>query len=179
VVIEAVYKISSTSFLSNLVDMELMDQDGRSFEVDSLVDRVALFNFIFTRCGGTCPMQTRVLAQVFQQLPADVRSQVRFVSISVDPTNDTPAQLQRFAKTMNADLDGWSFLTGDAEQIDRLLQRLHIFEESDQANNPQIHRTALWLVDQRGRMLQRYQGDPPDKDRLIREIAQVSHLIVR
>jgi cytochrome oxidase Cu insertion factor (SCO1/SenC/PrrC family) len=173
--------ILPNSFLNNFVDLSLVDQDGRPFQVAGLAGRVVLFNFIFTRCGSVCPMQTRTLAQVFEGLPADVRDRVRFVSVSIDPENDTPARLQRFSKTMGADLEGWSFLTGDTRQIEALTQRLHIFDESEtgQANKPQIHRTSLWLVDKQGRMLQRYRGDPPDKDRLIREIAQVSRMAIQ
>lgn len=173
--------ISSQSFLSNFIGVDLVDQQGRPFQPAELANHVVLFNFIFTRCGSTCPMQTRVLAQVFEKLPADIRGQVRFVSVSIDPENDTPDKLRNFSKTMGADLEGWTFLTGGAEQIERLTQRLHIFDQSEtgQANKPQIHRTSLWLVDKQGRMLQRYRGDPPDKERLIRELAQVSRMTIR
>jgi protein SCO1/2 len=171
---------SPQSFLSNLDGMMLVDQHGRTFEPAALVNRVVLFNFIFTGCGSVCPLQTRSLAQVFQELPADVRDGVRFVSVSIDPANDTPEKLKQYAKTLHADRDGWSFLTGDVQQIQQLAQRLHLFDESaaGQADQPQMHRTSLWLVDRQGRMLQRYRGDPPDKARLIREITQVSHMTV-
>ncbi|HEX7026898.1 MAG TPA: SCO family protein [Gammaproteobacteria bacterium] len=174
-------EIPSDSFLTNFAGLELVDQQGVPFQAAGLVNHVVLFNFIFTNCGSVCPMQTRTLAQVLEGLPADVRGQVRFVSVSIDPESDTPAKLQRFSKTMGADLDGWSFLTGDTLQVEALTQRLHIFDESEtgQANKPEIHRTSLWLVDKRGRMLQRYRGDPPDKERLIRELAQVSRMTVR
>lgn len=174
-------EIPPTSFLINLKGMDLVDQHGRPFRLAGLVDRVVLFNFIFTHCQSVCPMQTGVLARVFQGLPADVRDQVRFVSISVDPGNDTPDKLQQFSKTLGADLDGWSFLTGDVGQVEQLTQRLHLFDESEagQANQPQVHRTSLWLVDKQGRMLQRYSGNPPDKERLIRELTQVSRMAIR
>lgn len=176
----AIPKILPNSFLNNFDGVDLVDQHGHSFQPAGLVNHVVLFNFIFTACSSTCPMQTRILAQAFQELPADVRSQVRFVSVSIDPGNDTPGKLHRFSKTMGADLEGWSFLTGDAGHVEQLTQRLHIFDESEtgQANRPQIHRTSLWLVDKQGRMLQRYRGDPPDKERLIRELAQVSRMTI-
>lgn len=174
-------EIPSDSFLTNFAGLNLLDQQGVPFQAAGLVNHVVLFNFIFTNCGSVCPMQTRTLVQVFGALPDDVRGQVRFVSVSIDPENDTPAKLQRFSKTMGADLDGWSFLTGDTLQVEALTQRLHIFDESEtgQVNKPEIHRTSLWLVDKQGRMLQRYRGDPPDKERLIRELAQVSRMTVR
>lgn len=174
-------KILPHSFLSNLDGVDLVDQYGHPFQATGLVNNVVLFNFIFTSCGSVCPLQTRTLAQVFQELPADIRSQVRFVSVSIDPEKDTPERLRLFSKTMNADLDGWSFLTGDARQIEGLTQRLQIFDQSEsgQANKPEMHRASLWLVDKQGRMLQRYRGDPPDKERLVRELTQVSLMSIR
>jgi protein SCO1/2 len=173
--------IPAHSFLTNLGGMALVDQHGRSFEAGSLVDHVVLFNFFFTGCGSVCPLQTRILAQVFRELPADVRKQVRFVSVSIDPDNDTPERLRNFSKTMDAELAEWSFLTGDAGQIEGLAQRLRLFKESEPGvePNPQLHRTSLWLVDKEGRMLQRYRGEPPDKERLIKELTQVSRMTVR
>jgi protein SCO1/2 len=174
-------EIPPTSFLSNLKGMDLVDQYGRPFRLSGLVDRVVLFNFIFTHCRSVCPMQTGILSRVFQDLPADVRDQVRFVSVSVDPANDTPERLRHFSETLHADMEGWSFLTGDVQQLARLTQRLHLLDESDagQANQPRVHRTSLWLVDKRGRMLQRYSGDPPEKERQIEELTRVSRMVIR
>ncbi len=168
----------ASSFLSNLDGIELVDQSGATFNPLRLADHVVLFSFIYTHCSSTCPVQTRVLADVLQALPDDVRRRVRFVSVSIDPKVDTPAQLQQFAERLQADVDGWTFLTGNQDQIDRLTRQLHLFDESDPqlAATPQIHRTDLWLVDSLGRMLQRYNGDPPDRDRLIRELSQVSRM---
>jgi cytochrome oxidase Cu insertion factor (SCO1/SenC/PrrC family) len=174
---ETVDALERSSFLNNLVDVELVDQHSRSFQPTTLKNHVVLFNFIYTSCGSICPMQTKILSQVLQELPADVRNQVRFVSVSIDP-QDTPDRLRHFSETMDADLDGWSFLAGDSEQITGLAQRLRLFDvaESGAADKPQNHRASLWLVDKQGQMLQRYRGDPPDKERLIKEITQVSSI---
>lgn len=161
------------SFLNNFADLELNDQSGRAFAVSELNDRIVLFSFIYTRCGSTCPVQTRALAQVQGQLPADVRARVRFVSISVDPDGDTPQQLQLFARQMQVDLHGWSFLTGPVPNIRRLAERLDLFASG--AGRPALHRTDLWLVD-RGRLLQRYAGEAPDARRLLDELTRLSRL---
>lgn len=170
-----VYADPSSSFLRNFDGIALLDQSGQAFTTDQLKGQVVLFNFIFTGCDSSCPLQTRALAQVLRGLPARARKQVRFVSVSIDPGNDTPEKMLAFARDMQADLDGWLFLTGDVLQLQALAQQLHLMDENA-PNTPQIHRTSLWLVDKQGRMLQRYRGDPPDQDRLTRELTQVSHL---
>jgi protein SCO1/2 len=176
---ETANALDPSSFLNNLAGMKLVDQHSQSFQLSTLVNQVVLFNFIFTDCGSVCPLQTRTLAQVYRDLPADVRSQVRFVSLSIDPVKDTPDKLRQFSKNMGADLDGWSFLTGDPRQIEQLAERLRLFDPSESAaNKPEMHRTSLWLADKQGRMLQRYRGDPPDKERLVRELTQVSSMTI-
>lgn len=166
---------NSTSFLSNFDALSLQDQTGKPFSTQQLSNRVVLFSFIFTGCDSTCPIQTRVLSQVLQDLPPPVRQQVRFVSVSIDPGNDTPEKMHTFARQMQADLEGWLFLTGDVLQLQDLARRLHLLDEAS-PNTPSIHRTSLWLVDKQGRMLQRYRGNPPDRDRLTRELIQIAQL---
>lgn len=164
-------------FLRNFTAVNLVDQNGDVFTPSSLQGRVVLFNFIFTGCDSSCPLQTRILAQVMQALPDQARDQVRFVSISVDPGNDTPEKMRKFSQEMQADLKGWLFLSGDVLQTQALARRLHLLDEKN-STGPHIHRTSLWLMDKQGRMLQRYHGNPPDKDRLIRELVQVTQLPV-
>lgn len=168
--------ITPSSFLANFKNTSLIDHHGKAFDVTKLISHPTLFNFIFTGCGSICPMQTKDLTSIYKDLPADIRSQIRFVSISIDPANDTPAQLNLFAKQWGADVPEWQFLTGKQAEIQQLTEKLHIFDETDTENRPQIHRTTLWLIDGKGRMLQRYRGDPIDKKRLLRELAQVSSL---
>ncbi len=60
-----------------------------------------MMNFIFTTCGAICP----VMSKVFSEVPGSLGAQagkLRMVSISIDPENDTPAQLKSYAKTYGA-----------------------------------------------------------------------------
>jgi len=194
--------IPSSSFLRNFMGLDLVDQDGRIFHAEQLIDRIVLFNFIYTNCPMICPVQTSVLAEVMGNLPEDVRRSVRFVSVSIDPANDSVGRLKAFATQLHADRENWRFLTGDIRQIDMLAQRLHLFAEPQLITGPQlvsgpqlvtepqlvtksqsggadrlpVHQSSIWLVDNEGRILQRYQGDPPDRDRLIKELSLISHL---
>lgn len=164
-------------FLGNLDGMSLLDRHGRAFDARELAGRTVLFNFMYTSCDAVCPLQTRALAEIRRALPAAVRERVRFVSLSLDPDTDTPARLSDFAHRMDAEDDGWHFLTGDVRELQRLAERLHLTDERASGNAaPLVHRSSLWLVDGRGRMLQRYRGDPPDAARLVRELGQVVRL---
>jgi protein SCO1 len=60
------------------------------------------------------------MASVRTRLAAE-RSELRFVSFSVDPAHDTPDVLKRYARAHDADQPDWSFLTGPAERVQAVI----------------------------------------------------------
>ena len=62
-------------------------------------------------------MLTDKMARAQDALGKDFGSKVAFVSITVDPERDTPAVLKEYATAFEADLAGWSFLTGQPDAI--------------------------------------------------------------
>jgi len=98
-------------------DIKLVDQQGRTVSLRDLLDErkpVAL-NFFFASCGSICPVMTATLSRMRQQLGRD-GDDLRVVSITIDPDQDTPEVLKAYAKRFSA-RPGWSFVTGDAENI--------------------------------------------------------------
>jgi protein SCO1/2 len=93
---------------------QLVDETGRPLQLDSMKGSVTVYNFIFTHCTGICPIMTNNMRAVTPKIDRD--APVRFVSISVDPTRDTPAVLAEYAKRNRND-PRWTFLTGDRDAI--------------------------------------------------------------
>lgn len=167
-----------TSFYRNFQHLALINQHSQPFNVADLQGKVVLFNFIYTQCSSVCSAQTKALAQLQNALPGKVKQQVMFVSVSLDPLHDTPAQLKAFAQRANANMPGWQFLTGKPSAIAQLSDQLYLFDHPNKKTvlRPNDHATALWLVDAQGRLLMRYSGTPPDNARLLREISQLSSI---
>jgi protein SCO1/2 len=93
---------------------QLVDETGRRIALDSMKGSVTVYNFIFTSCTGICPIMTNNMRAVTPKIDRD--APVRFVSISVDPTRDTPAVMAAYAKRNRND-PRWTFLTGDRDAI--------------------------------------------------------------
>lgn len=112
-------------------DAELTDQDGRRqrFYSDLLGDRVVLINVVFTRCPSACPLMTQRLKAVRRQLGDRFGSQVRFLSLSVDPAYDTPQAMKRFAQQQGVDEPGWRFLVADPQTMRGVLSKLGQWSE--------------------------------------------------
>ncbi len=162
--------------LSAFDGVVLHDQRGHELRRDELLGKALLVNFMFTSCATVCPSQTRDLAELSRSLPESTREQIRFLSISVDPENDTPEALARFAREHGADRAFWSFAVAAPEQTQKLVTSLGAFDAREPAPTPASHTTSAYLFDPSGRLVQRYAGLPLDRARLAREIEQVDRL---
>jgi protein SCO1/2 len=165
---------ASASPPTALRDLRLQDHSARPIEPASLEGRVLLLNFVFTGCSSTCPLQTHELALLRRSLPAQVRARAEFLSVSVDPLNDTPDALAAFARRMGADQPGWRFATGAPAQVETLLARMQVMDPRRQPPAPADHRSSLWLFDHSGALVQRFAGAPIDRARLADEIGRLA-----
>jgi protein SCO1/2 len=102
--------------LGALPHFTLTDHNGRPFGSEQLHGKVWVANFIFTRCPTICPAFTAKMVQV-QKKSGSFGPNWHLVSFSVDPDYDNPARLRAFAQRHRANLDNWSFLTGELETI--------------------------------------------------------------
>ena len=106
-------------------DVALLDQDGNRirFYSDLVKNKTVAMNFIFTTCTTICPPLAATFARVQKQMNTRVGSEVHLISISVDPVTDTPERLKTWGAKFNAG-PGWTFVTGDKQEIDKLLNVL-------------------------------------------------------
>lgn len=101
----------------SIPDVVLTDADARPVRLREALatqDPVML-NFVFTTCGTICPVMVRVFSEVPEKLGVASKN-LRLISISIDPENDTPAQLKTYARNIGAG-PRWQFLTGRVEDV--------------------------------------------------------------
>lgn len=71
-----------------LPQFTLTERGGQPFGSASLRGKVWVADFFFTSCPGTCLMLSKRMKEIHGALAKE--QNVRFVSISTDPANDTP-----------------------------------------------------------------------------------------
>ncbi|HEV8430194.1 MAG TPA: SCO family protein [Pyrinomonadaceae bacterium] len=120
--VESVNIASAGSKTLNIPDVEVLDQDGnvRHFYSDLIKGKTVAINFIFTNCTTICPPLGATFARVQRELGD---KDVRFISVSVDPLTDTPERLKAWGAKFKAGA-GWTFVTGNKQEIDQLLRAL-------------------------------------------------------
>jgi len=152
----------------------LTDQEGRRFSFSALAGRTVVMNFLFTRCALSCPMQTKAMVTLQHALPEALRQRVHFVSVSMDPAHDSASVLKQYATAVGADLANWSFVTGDEQETD-WLSRYYNIQPKKQSNGQIDHRVAVFLLDARGQLMQKFTGDL-DLARIAQEIGDIDKL---
>jgi protein SCO1/2 len=163
---------------SAVPDFRLTADDGKPITLSDLKGKIWVAEFFFASCAGICLDMNRNMVRV-QKAFAD-NPDVRIVSFTVDPQNDTPEILREYRKNFDA-MDGkWVFVTGDKKAIYRLAR--HGFKVAAAEVKPQeeggatdfIHSDRFILVDRKGRIRGYYNGtDKKQVDKLIADIRKL------
>ncbi len=130
-------------------DVVLVNQNGEKMRLysDLLQGKTVIIDSFFATCQGSCLPMNRNLQKVQEALGDRIGKDVNILSISVDPTVDTPPMLKAYAQKLNAK-PGWYFLTGDKENVEFALKKLGQFvdDKQDHLNIFIIgnDRTGLW-----------------------------------
>lgn len=130
-------------------DVLLVNQNGEKMRLysDLLQGKTVIINSFFATCQGSCLPLSRNLQKVQEALGDRLGKDARIISISVDPTVDTPNALKAYANKLHAK-PGWYFLTGDKQNIEFALKKLGQFVDAreDHVNIFIIgnERTGLW-----------------------------------
>src|SRR5579884_1070562 len=145
-----------------LPDFALTDQNGTRVTLHDLAGKVWVADFIFTNCGGTCPLMTEKMRKLQDALPPAVH----FVSFTVDPARDTSKVLAAYAAEHDANRERWSFLTGDKQDLfDICIKgfKLPLDTEGGTPAEPIAHSTRFVLVDKKGDIRGYYSGTEEDE----------------
>ncbi len=123
----------------------MTDSQGHSFDSKELAGKAWVVDFIYTNCPGPCPRMTSQMHKVEEQVKSD--SDVRLVSISVDPQRDTPPVLNDFARRFGGPTEQWFFLTGSPKTVHMLAyDTFHVGDLISKMD----HSTKFMLVDKHG-----------------------------
>jgi protein SCO1 len=137
-----------------LPNLTLTDQNGKKVSLASLKGKPVLFDFIYTTCPGPCLMLTSRMRLIANRLGPRL-GRVWFVSVTVDPEHDGPAELLNYAKQQGANQDGWLFLTGSPGDIEQLMNQFKLVRQRE-ADGTVDHVLEFFLVGPDGRQLYQY-----------------------
>lgn len=151
-------------------DTVLLDQNGKKVKLKSEVfgDRLVVIDFAYTSCTTICPVLTALMAKVQDQLGGRVGTDVRLVTISVDPARDTPARMKEYAAKYKANRD-WTWLTGPTGTVNDVLKGFGAY-----APNFEDHPPLVLVGDPRSGQWTRFFGFADPKD-IVAKVEELTH----
>ena len=106
---------------SHFPNVPLFTHEGKRvmFYDDLVRGKVVTLNFFFAKCDEICPTVTANLAKVQKLLGADVGTKLFMYSFTLKPEQDDVEAIRHYREMYNAK-PGWTFLTGDPENLERI-----------------------------------------------------------
>ena len=137
-------------------EFSLINQNNQIVNSDSLNGNIYVANFFFTNCPNICPVMTKNISYLQSNLK--VYPNIKFVSYTVDPVNDTPERFLKYIdemrmKNINIDLKNWHFLTGEKDDIYKLAMSYFANAKEDSiAPGGFLHSEYFILIDKEGQI---------------------------
>ena len=164
-------------------DFTLRNQDNREIRIHDYRGKALLLTFIYTRCPVPeyCTLMSDNFAQIDRQLGQDpeVYAKTHLLSISIDPSYDTPKVLRSYGaahteRYQEETFAHWEFATGTTEQVKAIAEffGLTYFPEKDQI----IHSLRTVIIDPDGKVAKIYSGNEWKPEEIVDELKTIHRL---
>ena len=137
-------------------EFSFINQLGEQVNNDSMKGNIYIADFFFTNCPSICPVMTKNMAYVQNKLK--VYPNIKFLSHTVDPSNDSPLRFKEYInemrlKNINIDESNWDFVTGKKDEIYDVAKSYFVNVSADSlAPGGFLHSEYFVLVDKEGRI---------------------------
>ena len=152
-----VIKVADSShnipIIKEVPNFSFTDQDGEEFDNLAFKNKITVLDFIFTNCTGPCPTMTLNMYDLynnFKNVP-----EVQFISITVDPANDTSERLKEYSQNIGVIDNRWKFLHSKMSDVKSLKQDGFMLYAGEL---PMGHAIKFVLIDQNGKIRKYYDG---------------------
>ena len=153
-----------------IADFSLINQNGKTITQHDYEGKIYIADFFFTTCPTICPVMTKNMASIQDQ----IGDEVLLLSHSVTPDIDSVAQLKKYALEKGIDDRKWNLVTGDKKQIYALARKSYLAVKTDGDGGPydMIHTENFILVDKERRIRGFYDGTSVEEvERLMGDLA--------
>lgn len=154
---------------ASLPDVRLIDDHGNPVSLGSLRGKVVLLDFIHVGCPGVCSNLVNKFGQVADSLGPELGSRVVLLSVTNDPEHDSPAELLKLARSSQADMSGWLFVTGKPGDVNRVIRAFGLNNERLPDGSPN-HITQVFLLGRDLRQVHEFQGMVMNSDAVAAQI---------
>lgn len=143
-------------------DFVLQDSSGKPVRLADLRGKVVVLRFVYASCPDECPLHAEKLAEVQKMVNiTPMKGEVEFITITTDPSRDTPEVMRRYGADHGLDPANWLFLTSgsnEPEDTTRRLAEKFGLTFTKTAEGMQMHGIVTNVIDREGRWRARFHG---------------------
>ena len=155
-------------------DYTYTNELGKVVKLSEFRGNAVALTFIFTRCPFPtfCPRMTDHFKAVQKTLLADAAAPKnwKLLSVSFDPTFDTPGTLRAYGKSKGYDPERWSLVSGDMTQIASLAQHFGLYFARNANPAGQNHNLRTVVMDPSGKVQSIFIGNDWTPEELVQEM---------
>lgn len=167
--------LQNVGFGHRIGDFFLQNQYGETISLSEVQGKIHVAEYFFTHCQSICPVMNEQMQRVHKKFKSN--NDVRILSFTVDPENDTVQRMKWYADKHGASGGNWHFLTGDKADLYRLARTSYFTLKPAEARNlgdagsDFIHTNNFVLVDQELRIRGYYDGtNPKEVDQMMEDM---------
>jgi len=130
-------------------EAQLIDQRGHIFTLSQLRSTPLVVTFISAHCKDICPLINAQTASTVRDAQA-MHLKVRFLTITLDPEHDSPADMRKLATLFGADPRSWIVAGGARDDVHAIMRAFHVTAQQGRSGYADVHTTFIYLVDKHG-----------------------------
>jgi len=162
-------------------DFKLLNQSSKLIHIAQFRGKVLLVTFIYTRCplANYCPRMSRNFAEIDKALAADpaLYAKTHLLSVSFDPTYDTPAVLRSYGGSYTGrytqeKFTHWDFAAPPGKELPNVLH-FFLIGAIPEKDRTITHSLSTIVIDPHGRIYKWYPTNDWTPDQLLADVKQL------
>jgi protein SCO1/2 len=137
-------------------EIRLTNQARETFDLSEQRGDVVLVTAMYAACPHACPLVLAQTKRAIGELTPEERADLRVVAVTMDPERDSPELLSEIARLQGMEAPLYNFLTGEAPEVERVLDRIGVARRRDPETGVIDHTTLFLLVDRAGSVAYRF-----------------------
>jgi protein SCO1 len=140
-------------------DFSLTDQNGSTVSLSQFSGKVVAMTFVYTRCPlpNFCFRLSNNFGQIQKRFGKQMGRDLILLTITLDPINDQPDALAKYASIWKADGASWRFLTGPAPTVKNITSKFGVVASTDEGMV--THSLHTVIIDRHGNLVANLEGN--------------------
>jgi protein SCO1 len=143
----------------HIPDFSLTDQNGQQVALSQFSGKVVAMTFVYTRCPlpNFCFRLSNNFGQIQKRFGKQMGQELILLTVTLDPINDQPNALAKYASIWRANGAAWHFLTGPAPTIKTVTGMFGVVSNLDEGTV--THSLHTVIIDRRGDLVANLEGN--------------------